>query len=534
MSRLDQGDDADVALFCWAGLRSLNDGHVFVKDCRWRPNLIEDQEYRVSAMSKNAPVPKVFISYCWRNEETRDWVLEFAERLQAEGVETVLDRWYLKEGQDKNAFMERMVTDPTVTRVLCICDRAYQEKANARQGGVGTESTIISEEVYRQVNQGKFLPIAREFDESGEPYLPVFFKSRIYIDLSEGDRQESEHEKLLRNIFHRPAHSPPPLGTPPAYITDEGSSRLRTAHHLKRIRDAVIGGKPHAGGLIDEYFESFVESMEDLRVTLGPDDADALDEPVVKSIERSRAHRDDFIDTLLFLIRYAPQPEVMARVEDAFERMAPYQYSENQGTFESAATDVFKFFLYELFLYTIASLVRAKQYDSISRLSGRTYHFPYGIGNRYFDQGDASVFNIQAGVLDGTRNRRLGLGKASVMALLVNERSTRTDIRFIDVLQADALLFARACLAPTRSFWEPRCFVYSEGGVFDLFARATSEPGRTALLASLGCGSLRDVAAVMNTPGAKELARRYFRMPYILSGMMNLEEIGRAAIREGR
>jgi hypothetical protein len=36
--------------------------------------------------------------------------------------------------------MESMVIDASVTKVLVVCDRKYQEKANARAGAVGTES----------------------------------------------------------------------------------------------------------------------------------------------------------------------------------------------------------------------------------------------------------------------------------------------------------------------------------------------------------------------------------------------------------
>lgn len=46
-------------------------------------------------------IPKIFISYSWVVSER---VLELAERLVANGVDVVLDKWDLKEGQDKYAF----------------------------------------------------------------------------------------------------------------------------------------------------------------------------------------------------------------------------------------------------------------------------------------------------------------------------------------------------------------------------------------------------------------------------------------------
>jgi hypothetical protein len=77
-----------------------------------------------------------------------------------------------------------MVTDPSVTHVLAICDRAYAEKANTRKGGVGAESQILSAEVYNKIEQSKVIPILCEYAEDGTPTLPTFFASRIYIDFS--------------------------------------------------------------------------------------------------------------------------------------------------------------------------------------------------------------------------------------------------------------------------------------------------------------------------------------------------------------
>jgi len=84
--------------------------------------------------------------------------------------------------------MEKMVTDPEIKKVVLICDEKYAAKADGRMGGVGTETQIISREVYENQAQEKFVAVVREKDESGKAYLPTYYKSRIYIDLSEEDR----------------------------------------------------------------------------------------------------------------------------------------------------------------------------------------------------------------------------------------------------------------------------------------------------------------------------------------------------------
>ena len=63
-------------------------------------------------------MPKVFISYSWTSNEHQQWVLDLATALRDNGVDAILDKWDLKEGHDANAFMERMVTDETVEKVI--------------------------------------------------------------------------------------------------------------------------------------------------------------------------------------------------------------------------------------------------------------------------------------------------------------------------------------------------------------------------------------------------------------------------------
>ena len=118
--------------------------------------------------------PKVFISYSWRDQTHQERIKEIADRLVADGIDIILDVYDLKEGHDKYAFMEKMVTDSSLTHALVICDKTYAEKADARKAGVGTESQIISREVYDKVDQSKFIPIITEFNDEDEPYLPTF------------------------------------------------------------------------------------------------------------------------------------------------------------------------------------------------------------------------------------------------------------------------------------------------------------------------------------------------------------------------
>lgn len=168
--------------------------------------------------------PKVFISYSWTTKDYENRIIGIAERLVEDGIDVVLDKWDLKEGHDTIAFMESMVLDEDVNKVLIFSDKKYKDKADCKEGGVGAESQILSPEVYNKVKQEKVIPIVMEFEESGDSCLPTFLKSLFYVDFSTSEKINSNWEQLLRIIYDKPALKKPQIGTPPSFVYDEESA----------------------------------------------------------------------------------------------------------------------------------------------------------------------------------------------------------------------------------------------------------------------------------------------------------------------
>ncbi|OIO49547.1 MAG: hypothetical protein AUJ39_00800 [Parcubacteria group bacterium CG1_02_42_13] len=162
-----------------------------------------------------------------------------------------------------------MVNDTNIKKVLVVCDSVYQTKANNRKGGVGTETQLISKEVYESAGQEKFIPIIREYDESGKPCIPHYMASRIYIDLSSDEKFEESYQKLIRNLYDKPLLKRPALGMPPAYITEEEQVVLRTSHKVAEIKNAILNDRSSANGLISDYLDTFIASLEDFRLSGG-------------------------------------------------------------------------------------------------------------------------------------------------------------------------------------------------------------------------------------------------------------------------
>jgi hypothetical protein len=177
--------------------------------------------------------PKLYVSYSWSGPDHEAWVLQLATELREVGIDVILDKWDLREGHDAHAFMERMVTDETIKKVALICDRVYVEKANNRSGGVGTETQIITPDIYAKQDQSKFVAVIVERDEDGNPCVPAYYRSRIYIDFTDPSSYVDSSEQLIRWVYDEPVHKKPEIGAKPAFLTaDANALQLATSSRL--------------------------------------------------------------------------------------------------------------------------------------------------------------------------------------------------------------------------------------------------------------------------------------------------------------
>ena len=159
----------------------------------WKTLLLRQKNNNRDSTLDTAQNPRVFISYSWTNEEYVKKVYDLAVKLMGDGVDVILDRWSLRQGQDMNVFMEHSIRD--ADKVLILCDEKYTFKANDRKGGVGKETTIISEEVFEAYDQRKFIPVFMEPSR----LLPTYLKTRFAVDLNDGN--QDGYTDLIGAIF---------------------------------------------------------------------------------------------------------------------------------------------------------------------------------------------------------------------------------------------------------------------------------------------------------------------------------------------
>ncbi|MDE2461917.1 MAG: TIR domain-containing protein [Gammaproteobacteria bacterium] len=412
----------------------------------------------------------MFISYSWSSPGHQARIRQWAERLRGDGVDVVLDIWDLKEGDDKYAFMEKMVTDVSVSHVLVFSDSEYAEKADARKAGVGTESQIISREIYSKIQQSKFIPIVCEFNQRGEPLLPVFLKSRIWIDFSSSEAVNQNWEQLIRALFGKPIHEKPALGKAPAYLTADITVPSSPAFgKFLAFQQALMQNNRGLNHYRQDFLNACYEYVDALRVRARPDVANMGDR-IVADCGKLKTVRDHIVDWVLLEAEFNPSDEFDAAVIAMLERLLELKSRPREvNAWNEVWFDAHRVFVYEVFLYIVAVLIKNEAYGTLHLVLTSHYLLPEAYDANRFGTFFAFYGQSEALQVLAPQGRRL----FSPTAELVKRQADRNDLPFADLMQAELLILMMALITPDGR-WFPQTLHYSSHtGAFPLFLKAT-------------------------------------------------------------
>lgn len=419
---------------------------------------------------------KIFISYSWGNSEHQEWIINLGTRLMNDTVDVILDRWSLKDGQDIHSFMEEMVKSDEIFRVLIISDKKYTEKANSREGGVGTETQIITPSIYSKEKQEKFIPIVLEKDEDGEAYLPVYLKSRKYIDFSKIEHFEDSYEDLLRNILEAPSLSKPKLGTkPPAYITETTINLSETNNKLRSIENQLKKNSRISPKELNNFTDLFLENLWEFDSENIPHDLIKYGEQLVNTLKAYKPLREDFIKYVDILSSFEIEDSEEILI-NFFEHSSIYNYPRdliNGGSWNPSRFDFFKIIFHELFIYTIAVCLKNKNYKLITDL----YYSKYYRKDKYRKENEIESFEFLYNYHENLENYTSSVfNKVSGFGEYVITNLSES-LKKEDLILADTLCYFVSYLNNPEPFkrWFPFTNLYRERLINSFFEKMTSE-----------------------------------------------------------
>jgi hypothetical protein len=434
--------------------------------------------------------PKVFISYSWTDQSHQELVKHWADRLVADGVDVILDIYDLKEGDDKYVFMETMVSDPEVSHVLVICDRVYADKANARKAGVGTESQIISGEIYEKVKQSKFIPIVCEFGDNGEPILPVFMKSRMWINFSSPEAENENWEQLVRLLYGKPQHVKPKKGKAPTFITSNAPAPAGEVFaKFNTLKQAILQDKKGISHYRRDFIDVCISYADELRVRERPE-LESIGEKVLEDCGKLKAVRDHLCDWVLLESEISDKKKFSEALIDVLEKLRELKSRPPEITsWQDSWFEAHSIFVYETFLYIVAALLKSGAYEILNEIY--TSHYLMPSSDRY-GQTRFENFTCFYGYSETLQSVLAPEGKKLLApaAELIKRQADREDIPFSDVRQAE-LLTLLICFITPETRWYPSTLHYSGyGTTYPFFVRATQHKNFLKLAQITGINSV--------------------------------------------
>lgn len=395
--------------------------------------------------------PKVFISYAWGSDEYQAKVLSFAISLVDDGIDVVLDKWDLSEGNDTYAFMEKCVTDNSITNVLMLLDPLYAEKADERRGGVGAETQIISAEVYGKVEQEKFIPIVFARNNDGDVCKPTYLKGILHFDLSNEDCFDIEYQRLVKRLFGREVYAKPQLGNKPSWVDSPQITKAKSITKYEKLKQNDSQNVKK---------DLFLQSVDEIKTqfsnyAIGDYIQSVNDDEYIKLYEGTRDIRNCFLTLLLYYVYVDESVTLIGDFFEEIQNIAQTQYG--------LISEIKQILVHEMFVYTIAVMIKRKDYVSAGYLLGKTY-----FDNQHNDPIDFNFFYSASNHsnLDNCMNKRDKKNYYSGTAAYWIESLAENICSKSDLVLADLLCYNYSLLGVnyTSSWkWFPLLYVYGGG-----------------------------------------------------------------------
>ena len=143
----------------------------------------------------------LFISYSHDCDEHRDRVLGLSERLRADGIPTILDR-YVEKGSPSEGWPRWMMNGlNAATHVLCVCTEIYRRRFLGQEvpdkgKGVDWEGALVTQALYdARSRTNKFIPVL--FARSDESHIPEPLRPQTHYLLDSEAGYQALYDALL-------------------------------------------------------------------------------------------------------------------------------------------------------------------------------------------------------------------------------------------------------------------------------------------------------------------------------------------------
>ena len=246
--------------------------------------------------------------------------------------------------------------------------------------------------------------------------------------------------QLARLVHNKPQFTTPKPGPMPSFLSEERDISIGTSSRFRHAFKLVREEKPQALGAVKDYFETFAENLKGFDIETKQIDA----EQIVERIKEMAPLRDEAVDLIAAIAKYSSELKMYESIHEFFESLIPYLHGRTfNGYTNEWSSDHYRFFIKELFLYTAAALLKHGRFLEINEIIGQGYYMSPSQATNF--QGVIATFNKFDTYLRSLDSYYMSksLRYHSSFARLIQERATRNDLRFEDIVEADFFLYVR-------------------------------------------------------------------------------------------
>ncbi len=333
-------------------------------------------------------------------------------------------------------------------------------------------------------------------DENGEPYLPRFFVSRIYIDLTESF-YATNFEQLLRWLYNKPQYVKPPLGEMPEFL-NETKAPSPTRAKVQRTIGIINAAAVNPAASANSYLDSLVDFLETSRIDPSTPD---FPNAVLEHINDFLPYRNEFVEFVM-AATIRPDAEFARTLQRFFERIIPLMSRPSSvSSWRDWDYDNYVFIVHELYLYAVSALLKRERFKTLAEF----------LNIRFYVVNDNREDAMQSFTAVWRSMRALGpkqqeLRRISLRADLLEQRShVASGLKFSDLMEADFVLFLRAAVLEPDERWYPETLLYTVFRFhrpFEVFARSESRAYFQRLSPVLGINSKQEMEALIATYSA--------------------------------
>jgi hypothetical protein len=190
---------------------------------------------------------RVFISYSHDGPEHCDRVLNLAQQLRRDGINTELDQFHQEELKHWPRWCEEQLRPENSDFVLCVCTSEYKRRVEGRVAadvgkGVFWEGTLIYNYLYDSKGNQRCVPVLLS-EHTGEADIPSILDgyTRFQLTAFALEDAQSQYSKLYRMLSRQPVTVMAEVGTlqrlPPL------PQEERRTDFILQIQEAIISIK---------------------------------------------------------------------------------------------------------------------------------------------------------------------------------------------------------------------------------------------------------------------------------------------------